>query len=130
MIYSKVAKTAKKGLGSKLLKWFVIIITVVIILTVIVVFWSLYTEYGLNPIDPSTWDNAVILAMETEWAVVDTEQSAGGSFWSVLWRASPMGFGGAALGLGTSASGRAGMAENALKGRNAIYTFFKRLSGN
>ena len=130
MMYTQVAKTAKKGLGSKILKWIIIIILVIIVLAVLMMFWSMYTNYGLNPLDPSTWDNAFLSLFEAKAGVSDTGQSAGSSWLSGVLRFSPFGFFGGAIGIGTSASGRAGMAENWTKGKNSVYTFFKRLSGN
>lgn len=114
----------------RVLKWAIIIILLIVVFAVVWVLWSMYSNYGLNPLDPSTWDDSIILMLETKWSVSDTGQSTGGSLWTVIWRASPFGFLGGAIGIGTSSSGRIGMAENVLKGRNAAYTFFKRLSGN
>ena len=123
-------KVAKKGLSSRLFKWVVIVILLVIIATLVWVLWSMYATYGLNPLDPSTWDNALIALFEAKAGVSDTGQGAGGAWLSGALRLSPFGFFGGAIGIGTSATGRAGMAENWTKGKSSVYTFFKRLSGN
>lgn len=114
----------------KILKWIIIIILIVVVLSVVYIGWSLYAGYGLNPLDPSSWDNAIIAYIEAKWGVSDTGQSMGGAAWGAWWRLTPFGWIGSALGLGTSASGRAGMVENAGKIKDAIYTFLKRGSGN
>jgi len=121
---------ARKASGSKILRWVVIIILLLIIASLVWVLWSMYANYGLNPLDPSTWDDAAIGLMEAKLGVTDTGQNAGGSWLSAALRLSPFGFLGGAIGIGTSATGRAGMAENWTKGKSSVYTFFKRLSGN
>lgn len=118
------------AIGGKILKWLIIIIIALIVIAVLYVGFSLYSNYGLNPLDPSTYDDAIIAYIEGKWGVSDTGQSSGGALWSALWRTSIFGWAGAGLGLGTSASGRAGLAENAGNIKNAIYTFLKRGSGN
>ena len=114
----------------KILKWAIIIIIALVVIGVLYLGYSLYAGYGLNPLDTSTWDDAIIGYLEAKWGVSDTGQSGGGSFWSVIWRVSVFGWGGSLLGLGTSATGRAGLAENASRIKDALYTLFKRGSGN
>jgi len=123
-------KVAKKGLSSRLLKWTVIVILLVIIAALVWVLWSMYANYGLNPLDPSTWDDAFLALFEAKLGVSDTGKGAGSAWLSATFRFSPFGFLGGAIGIGTSATGRAGMAENWVKGKDSVYTFFKRLSGN
>jgi len=130
MMVSQGVKVAKKGLSSRILKWVFIIIIVIIVAVLLMAFWSMYVNYGLNPLDPSSWDDAFLALFEAKAGVSDTGQGAGGAWLSTALRMSPLGFLGSAIGIGTSATGRAGMAENWTKGKNSAYTFFKRLSGN
>jgi hypothetical protein len=127
---SQGVKVAKQGFGSRILKWIVVGILLLIIISLVWVLWSMYANYGLNPLDPSTWDDSLLALMEAKAGVSDTGQSAGSSWLSASLRFSPFGFLGGAIGIGTSATGRAGMAENWTKGKNSAYTFYKRLSGN
>ena len=130
MMVNQGVGVARKASSSKILRWVAIIILLLIIASLVWVLWSMYANYGLNPLDPSTWDDAALALMEAKLGVTDTGQSAGSSWLSGALRLSPIGFLGGAIGIGTSATGRAGMAENWTKGKSSVYTFFKRLSGN
>lgn len=124
------AKIAKEGLSSRVFKWIMIIILILIVAVIVWVFWSMYVDYGLSPFDPSTWDDALVGLFEAKAGVSDTGQSAGGAWLGGALRLSPLGILGGFIGIGTSATGRAGMAEQWSRGKSSVYTFFKRLSGN
>lgn len=124
------AQITKRGLSSRVFKWIMIIILILVIAIVVWVFWSMYVDYGLNPLDPSTWDDSFLALFEAKAGVNDTGQSAGSAALGGALRLSPLGILGGFIGIGTSATGRAGMAEQWSTGKSSVYTFFKRLSGN
>lgn len=130
--YAATSPTARRAgsTGSRLIKWVVIAIIAVVVIALVYMLWSMYSTYGLNPLDPSTWAPSLIELIESKWGVSDTGSSAGGAWWGAAWRASPFGWAGSAIGIGTSSSGRAGLAENYNNIKNNAYTFFRRLSGN
>jgi len=105
--------------AGKVLKWLAILLVVAIVLVVV------YFAIQLASYDWSFTDYA-----ESEWGVNDTGENPVSALFSAFARLSPVGVVGGFFGLGTTATGTAGMAESVSRGKDSFYTWLKRLSGN
>lgn len=111
------------GRIAKIIFWVVLIIVLLLLYALA----AKLADYGAT-LDPSTWDDAAISWLEDTIAVTDTGQSAGGAFLSAAWYYTGGTIGGL-FGLGTTKAGFAGIGESWGKGKDAQYTWIKRLFG-
>jgi len=112
--------------GGKIVK-VIFWVLLIIVLLLLYALAAKLADYGAT-LDPSTWDEAAQSWLEASGVVEDTGQSGGGAFLSAAWYYTGGTVGGL-FGLGTTKAGFAGIGESWGKGKNAQYTWIKRLFG-